>query len=280
MIASQRRLAFRPRCWQADPEQACPSRPASRGAAREASRHAAIERIVKVSDARGCPFPPSVASRARRSAAAAGPPRSCRQRHELSTATSTCRRSASSGPRPQPHRPHAWRGRLLQGGEEDRFRLGFRSAHGSSPGGFGFRPHVTSCEKTTSAPHGIEIILEIPSAIGALALDRVVKPGTGIGPVPRCARPGKSQGGRCLFESEAGIHPQPDQLGIGRVHLGSRVKASSSARRRSSGCGVASPISFSSSGRRCRPPPCRTDRLRRAASIRIRRIASAAAAKK
>src|SRR5439155_268804 len=58
----------------------------------------------------------------------------------------------------------------------------------------------------------------------------------------------------------------------------SLVRASSSASRSCEGVSVKTAASFRST--RCRSPPCLGRRLRRALSIKIRRIASAAAAKK
>ena len=107
-----------------------------------------------------------------------------------------------------------------------------------------------------------------------------VQPGPGVGPVPVGGARGDAEGGGGLLEGQAGEVPELDQLGRRRVlaRRGGRGPRPGRAGRRSGASG----------GRAGRPgrlgparsPPCLRGRLRRAASTRMRRMASAAAAKK
>ena len=97
---------------------------------------------------------------------------------------------------------------------------------------------------------------------------------------PSVAWPSRS---RCrargrVLDRQAGEVPELHQLGLGRLLSGEPSQGLVEGQQVVGG-GPAT-ISTSSRSRRRRPPPCFSDCLRRALSIRMRRMASAAAAKK
>ena len=106
----------------------------------------------------------------------------------------------------------------------------------------------------------------------------VVQPGPRVGPIPLGGGRGDIHRGRGLLHRQTGEIAEFDEIRLGRRLDGQLGQASSKAKRSSDGAPEMEHASSKST--RGRSPPCLIRCLRRAVSTKIRRMASAAAAKK